>query len=72
MYIHSSSTSDQAGLHYLCHGVGAAPLSLRREESGACDSSLCAHLAHGPTYKRLPCREAPLSVRFWERAGLAV
>lgn len=69
-YIHATRTSKETILHYLGHGAGTAPHSLRRAESLACVSFLCAPLAHGPSHIQLPCREALLSVRTWEKVGL--
>lgn len=72
MHIHDTRTFKVTVLHYLCHGAGAVPHSLRREESWACVSFLCAHLAHGPSHIQLPCNEALLSVKTWVKVGLGV
>lgn len=64
--------TNGAVLYYLCCRGGAAPLSLRREESCACVSFLCSHLARGPSHIQLPCNEALIFVRIWVKVGFDV
>lgn len=75
-YIHlntrDTGRSNETVLYYLRHGVGAAPHSLRREESWACVSFLCAHLAHAPSHIQFPCSESLLSEKPWVKVGLGV